>query len=278
MATKQQIAELWQTVFHDSDEFINLFFSRVYKPENTLSIEHGGKVISALQMVPYEMKIVDKTVPMAYVCGVCTLPSEQGKGYMKKLMQQAMDTMQQRGFALTTLIPAEPWLFDFYKKFGYTHLIHNGTEIHQANETISEPAHYTIEPCTGKEAFDYFNRKQRERKCAVLHNAFDFETVRLDCIADEGNCWLAREKNLPVGIAFESLNSDNHLIIKEILSNQISVKNTLIQFLLKHHNTQTARVRVSATSSNNAQTYASACIFDKTITKLPEACLSLMLD
>ncbi len=65
---KQEIAALWQEVFHDSDNFVELFFNRVYKSENTLVIKRDNRIISALQMVPYQIKIDHKTFPSAYIC------------------------------------------------------------------------------------------------------------------------------------------------------------------------------------------------------------------
>ena len=40
---RRQLEILWQTVFHDSDEYVRMFFDRVYQPENTFVIEQEGK-------------------------------------------------------------------------------------------------------------------------------------------------------------------------------------------------------------------------------------------
>ena len=42
---KQQIIDLWRLSFNDSEEFIRLYFDRVYKEENTLVIEKNGQGI-----------------------------------------------------------------------------------------------------------------------------------------------------------------------------------------------------------------------------------------
>ena len=52
---KPQLIDLWRTSFDDSEEFIKLFFDRVYKKENALFIKKDGKIVSALQMLPYVM-------------------------------------------------------------------------------------------------------------------------------------------------------------------------------------------------------------------------------
>ena len=101
---RRQLEILWQTVFHDSDEYVRMFFDRVYQPENTFVIEQEGRgVVAMLQAVPYGVKINSAILPCAYVCGVCTHPSERGKGYMKVLLREAMHAMRKRGFALSKI-------------------------------------------------------------------------------------------------------------------------------------------------------------------------------
>ena len=41
MDKKQQIVNLWRTCFRDSEAFISLYFDRVYKDENAMTIEKG---------------------------------------------------------------------------------------------------------------------------------------------------------------------------------------------------------------------------------------------
>ena len=45
MDKKQQIVNLWRTCFGDSEAFISLYFDRVYKDENAMTIEKDGKIV-----------------------------------------------------------------------------------------------------------------------------------------------------------------------------------------------------------------------------------------
>ena len=117
---KPQLIDLWRTSFDDSEEFIKLFFDRVYKKENALFIEKDGKIVSALQMLPYVMTYYGTEISVSYIYGACTLPSERGQGFMRQLIQKAFEVMESRKVALTVIIPADPWLFDYYRDLGYT--------------------------------------------------------------------------------------------------------------------------------------------------------------
>ena len=112
---KPQLIDLWR-----SEEFIKLFFDRVYKKENALFIEKDGKIVSALQMLPYVMTYYGTEISVSYIYGACTLPSERGQGFMRQLIQKAFEVMESRKVALTVIIPADPWLFDYYRDLGYT--------------------------------------------------------------------------------------------------------------------------------------------------------------
>ena len=76
---KPQLIDLWRTSFDDSEEFIKLFFDRVYKKENALFIKKDGKIVSALQMLPYVMTYYGTEISVNYIYAACTLPSERGQ-------------------------------------------------------------------------------------------------------------------------------------------------------------------------------------------------------
>ena len=72
MDKKQQIVNLWRTCFGDSEAFISLYFDRVYKDENAMTIEKDGKIVSALQIVPYTMTYLGTEISVAYISrGLC---------------------------------------------------------------------------------------------------------------------------------------------------------------------------------------------------------------
>ena len=296
-----EMISLWQTTFQDSNEFVDLYFSRVYKPENTLVIKNDGKIVSALQMIPYEIKIADKIIPSAYVAGVCTLTHERGKGLMSILMSEAMDYMRQKGYGITTLIPAYPWLFDIYKKFGYICPINYSLECY-FNESGSDKRYLSQETTTSdytftlysNKYFSYFDKKQRERQCVLLHNEYDVENILCDLTNENGNVWVALCGETPVGISFAYPISEKDIIIKEILYDSLQVKKSLIYHALSAYNARTAKVFAHEfvnTETNNTETnnstnppdlkktypYGLACILDKQIV-INDLYMTLMLD
>ena len=88
MDKKQQIVNLWRTCFGDSEAFISLYFDRVYKDENAMTIEKDGKIVSALQIVPHTMTYLGTEISVGYISGACTTPEERGQGLMRQLLQE----------------------------------------------------------------------------------------------------------------------------------------------------------------------------------------------
>lgn len=203
---KQQIIDLWRLSFNDTEEFIRLYFDRVYKEENTLVIEKNGQVVSALQMLPYTMTYYGTEISVAYISGACTLPSMRGKGLMKQLLQIAFEEMKRRSVAVTALIPADPWLFDYYRKQGYTDAFDCTEDTYIRPETPVYAPEITVVPPkvpSIDELYDYFNRKMRERTCCMLHTKEDYITILRDLELDKGRMLTAlNEEGQTIGMAF----------------------------------------------------------------------------
>ena len=69
------LRKLWKTVFGDSDEFLDLFFSLVYTPGMAWVICEEEEIVSAAYAIPLENAV--------YIYAVATNPKCRGKGYGK---------------------------------------------------------------------------------------------------------------------------------------------------------------------------------------------------
>jgi len=291
-----QLQALWKKVFGDADKFISLIFDSVIKPENALVIKLSNTIVSMLYILPYRMKIRSRILSAAYIYGVATDSDFRGKGYMKQLMNEALNEIKNRNYDIAVLIPAENSLFDFYKQYGFTNIINYGLEIYK-HKDIQQVYNYEFIKYN-KDYYSYFNSKQEEREYTVLHDLADIEIVKQ--YYEDENCYIpvAVCNGKTVGIAFstpseycpETVSSETAspetVIIKEIMYDNISVKTALIHHILHYYHAKTAEVRVPAsfipvsTCSSCHQTipYAAAYSFVPEITDISETFMALMLD
>ena len=265
---KQQIIDLWKISFGDTDDFIRLWFDRVYKDENTFVVRQNDKIVSALQILPCEMTYCGTTISAGYICGVCTLPSERGKGLMTRLMNQAVTAMHNRRYALAVLIPATPALFDLYRRFEFANAFDYSIEVIQYEELLktlpsrhcerSEAIrHIEFQQIVSHEKlslntiYTYYNAKQLERGISIIHSAHQFETICRDRILGGCEIWVALANEQPVGLAFTDSIKDKTLSIREIMYENTEIKNQLVQSILKRHQLHSATLRIPPAPSNS---------------------------
>lgn len=167
------VRSMWKTCFGDTDEYLDLHFSKKYKPENTLLFFDGDIAAAALQMLPYTIRFYRKEVPFYYLAGLCTLPRYRNRGYMGQLIKTSFEVMKSRNIPLCGLIPAENWLFDYYTKYGF--------------ETVFDATENTIDlkvilqkSKDEKEAYTLFDKQYQKDDFCVLKTFSDFETIVTD--------------------------------------------------------------------------------------------------
>ena len=107
---REKVKNLWKLCFNDSEEFTELYFRLRYNNDINIAIQSGEEVIAALQMLPYPMTFEGEDIHTAYISGACTHPDYRNRGVMHELLSQAFARMLHNNVALSTLIPAEPWL------------------------------------------------------------------------------------------------------------------------------------------------------------------------
>lgn len=252
MNRKEQIRDLWRICFHDTEEFINLYFDRVYRDEQALTIEHKGKVVSALQIIPYRMTWCGSLIKVGYISGACTHPDYRNKKLMKDLLEESFRVMRMREFDITALIPAEPWLFDYYRNHGYTEAFDYSLSCYTCPSVKANPHSLEIvvpDLDKEKEWYPFFDKKLKERPACLLHTEEDLLTIIADNRMSNGIILGVRnKKDKPLGLAF-IVSDEKEAILKEMVYTDDTVK----EFLLQEISTSigTGRVMVKHPASLN---------------------------
>lgn len=112
------VRSLWEQGFGNEQPYTNWYFRAVYRPERTLCLYQQGQLAAATQFAPYTLRLRGRLLPTAYLVGVVTEQSMQRQGCGHKLLSEALDRLQQQGFAMAMLytdIPA------FYQPLGFVH-------------------------------------------------------------------------------------------------------------------------------------------------------------
>ena len=114
-----QVKKIWELAFEDGEKFRSFFFEKLYSPEKSLAVQTGGEILSILSVLSYGVSLWGQELAAGYVYGVATLPNFRGKGYMTRLLNEAIVSMKKKGYALTLIVPQNVTLFELYSRFGY---------------------------------------------------------------------------------------------------------------------------------------------------------------
>ncbi len=107
--------QLWQQAFGDTDEFLELFFTKGYAPERCRCIYDGDRPVAML----YWFNCRHRNRKLAYLYAVATDKDYRQQGLCRILMEDTHRLLEQQGYAGCVLVPGEPRLFDYYRRLGY---------------------------------------------------------------------------------------------------------------------------------------------------------------
>lgn len=110
--------------------------------------------------------------------------------------------MLRNGVHFSTLIPAEPWLFDYYKHMGYASVFQYSVKEITLPEFIPSKE-ITVDVVSEFQdtTYSYLNKKLSERPCCIQHSLEDFQVIMADLPISGGSIFVAKRANEIKGIA-----------------------------------------------------------------------------
>ena len=111
------IKDLWSVCFDDTPAFVDWNFDKNYSSENTVVAEVDNKVVSAMQMLPFAMRIKNLPFSARGIWGVSTYPEYRNKGKVRELFEYAMPKLYSDGCEICVLVAA---VSGMYEKFGFS--------------------------------------------------------------------------------------------------------------------------------------------------------------
>ena len=194
-AMREKIKSLWKLCFNDSDEFTDMYFRLRYSNEVNIAIQSGEEVIAALQILPYPMTFGKSEIKTGYVSGACTHPDYRNRGAMRELLSQAFTRMLHNDMSISTLIPAEPWLFGYYAGMGYVPVFKYSSTTFTASEVTIADKTAVLNKINDyqEESYRYLNRKLRERPYCIQHTETDFRVILADLQLGKGCAYTLKQ-------------------------------------------------------------------------------------
>lgn len=233
MATCEQVIKLWQTCFHDNESFVRLFFDHVYNPATLRAYEREGQLLAMLQALPYTFTAWGREFDCAYIAGVATAPQERNKGLMRRLLNHTLQELCTKGITMSLLIPAEPWLFDYYAHSGFTTISYTIEESPKVPDAMPHGYHECKIPADKQHKL--YDKLCRKRDASVLHMRPDYYIILADLRLSGGHVHtIAAPDGVPCAIAWVIPTPDK-VIVKEYVATSDTATSALLFCLGKHY-------------------------------------------
>lgn len=114
------LISLWQTVFGDEPDFIDLIFKKEYEsPVLCFAEIIDGKAVSAFYLIENTLKFENKYYHGYYLYAAATLPEYRKEGLMSVLINEALTYCEKNGADFVSLVPSEESLYSYYSRFGF---------------------------------------------------------------------------------------------------------------------------------------------------------------
>ena len=189
MSKRDDIIKIWQESFTDSRAYVTMYFDRVYRDDEAMTLtDPQGVTVSSLLLQHYSMLFHDTVVPVSYIAGAATRRNQRGKGYMSRLMRDALEASARRGDMLCALIPSRSALYYFYLRYGFSTVFFTKEQRFTALHSFPVTGEYReMEHTAADDVWEAFDRFQHERECYILHSRRDFDNIQADIESDGGD-------------------------------------------------------------------------------------------
>lgn len=264
---REKVKNLWKLCFNDSEEFTDMYFRLRYSNDVNIAIQSGEEVIAALQILPYPMTFGEGEIKTGYISGACTHPDYRNRGAMRELLSQAFARMQRDDVCISTLIPAEPWLFGYYAGVGYAPVFKYASTLFTASDKIIADETVVLHQINDyqEETYRYLDRKLRERSYCIQHTEEDFRVIIADLQLGNGCIYTLNQgdKILAMSVAYPT---DSSWQIGEVVAETPDMHSLLLQRICEQLNIPSARVIAPPAAQQDSQVLGMARIINaKTI-------------
>ncbi|TCT15729.1 putative acetyltransferase [Natranaerovirga pectinivora] len=227
-----KVKALWKLLFQDSDAFMEYYFDTKTLTNEVLVYKEMEEIISMIHLNPYKIIVNHVIENIDYIVGVGTQPSQQGKGYMRKMMLNTLKRLYNKGHSLTMLMPVDEKIYD---GFGFS-FIHNRYEVFIEDKNILNDYEdiYKIENVDGKnihkmEAF-YNNQIALTHSICIKRDCNDFNNILKELISEGGSIINFYKNDLHIGYLM-FYNTEDLFDVREILYADYSALKSILGYI-----------------------------------------------
>ncbi|MBQ4559920.1 MAG: GNAT family N-acetyltransferase [Tyzzerella sp.] len=190
---------LWEKIFtEDTSEFLEYYYSVKVNDNEIYVIEDGGEIVSMLHLNPYQMRVKDKVYQTHYIVAVATDERYRHQGFMRQLLNYAMQVMRERGEPFTFLMPADEAI---YKPFGFEFVYEQKREKvfgKKCEDSTLEITEVSSNHC--QEIADFANEMLKDYNVVTWRDEKYYQILLSELASEDGGILLAKRNMQIVGV------------------------------------------------------------------------------
>lgn len=239
----ENIKEIWNYCFDDSDSFVNYYFNDKYSRLNTVVVDEGEEIVSSLQLNQYKLTLNNKTYNSSYVVGVSTLPQVRGRGYMKNIMKFTLRELYAKGQLVSILMPID---YRLYRRYGYEHCydqLEYTIDIEDLKRFKISGRLHKINESHINDLIDISNFFLKDINGNVYKSNEYYKNLFKEVKSENGYMYIHEDEGSQ-GYIIYFLNGDK-MFVREIFYKNINSLKSMLKFIY-NHNTQCREVVISS--------------------------------
>lgn len=264
---KQQTRSLWKTCFNDSDDFLDIYFNDKYTDERNISVQRDGRIVSALQLIPYRMTFYGVVGCAGYISGLATLPDFRKNGFAANILREAHRRLLRQGAFLSILIPEEEDKRSFYENprcGSYHTAVYRRAlplDVSQDGETekfaVERPDEW------GRELYLFYRRYTAPLPFMLHPSEEDFYAALEAADLQDGYVLTVRKGKRLTGFCIAVKEADGEVYIRTIAITEQAARRALVEYLCKECGVERIMRRFCLPGSlKDVKSYAMARVID----------------
>lgn len=232
---KQQTRDLWRTCFNDSEAFLDIYFADKYTDDRNLTVRNDGRVVAAMQLLPYRMTFYGTVQHAGYISGLMTHPDHRGKGYATNLLNEAHRRLYAQGAALSFLIPGDEELRHFYEKpehgAYWTSVYRKELPLDVSKDGDTDKIEVTRPDEWPQELYVFYRRLTSDLPFMIHPSESDFFAAIEAADLDDAYFLVARRKRRIVGICLAVKEGNGKVYIRTLAITEAATRKAFVEYL-----------------------------------------------
>lgn len=231
----EQVKKLWSYCFENYEPFFSWYFREYYQEENTLGIFQDKKLLSSLQLIPYDIFLRGQVLPTSYIVGVASFPEARSGGLVGQLITESLVEMRRRGHNISLLMPFKA---GFYYPYQFEFCYHHYKFEIRVDDLRPISVHYgDFFELEGTKNIAELNEVYQEftvnKHGFIVRNPEKWRLLLEEHEGEKGFGYILKKENKAEGYILYYL-KDDKIIIREMAYTNWQAQKSLFQFIYNH--------------------------------------------